>query len=99
MIQKMLGSLSEVLRGSNKPTKIITEQKNNFWKDCEERYFSIKLLKYTFELNIQSVKTSNTEECKHLSVHILFYCQIICVFKPIWDSVFSCVSTLQWTAL
>ena len=33
MTQKVLGSISEVSRDSTKPTNMIAEQKNNFWKD------------------------------------------------------------------
>ena len=43
MIQKVLGSLSEVSRDSTKvsrdltkPTKMIAEQENNFWKNCKK---------------------------------------------------------------
>ena len=32
-----------------KPTKRIAVRENKFWKDCEKRYFSTKLLKNTFE--------------------------------------------------
>ena len=46
---KMLGSLSEVSRDSTKPMKLIAEQENHFWKDCDKRYSSIKLLKDVFE--------------------------------------------------
>ena len=35
MIRKVLGSLQEVSRDSTKPTKMITEQENKFWKDCK----------------------------------------------------------------
>ena len=35
MTQKVPGSLSEVSRDSTKPTEMIAEQDNNFWKDCE----------------------------------------------------------------
>ena len=41
--------LSEVSRDSTKPTKMIAEQENNYWKDCGRRYSSIKLLKDTFD--------------------------------------------------
>ena len=48
--QNVLGSLPRVSRDSAKPTKMIAEQENNFWKDCEKRYSSIKVLKdKTFE--------------------------------------------------
>ena len=36
-------------RDSVKPTKRIAVRENKFWKDCEKRYFSTKLLKNTFE--------------------------------------------------
>ena len=49
MTRKVLGSHSEVSRDSTKPTKMIAEQENNVWRDCEKLYFSIKLLKDTFE--------------------------------------------------
>ena len=49
MTRKVLDSLSDVLRDSTKSTQKIAEQKNNFWKDCEKRYSSVKLLKGTFE--------------------------------------------------
>ena len=49
MTQKVLSSLSEVSRDSTMPTKIIAGQENNFRKDCEKRYSSIKLLKGTSE--------------------------------------------------
>ena len=49
MTREMLGLLSEVTLDSIKPTKVIAEQENNFWKDCEKSYPSIKLLKDTFE--------------------------------------------------
>ena len=45
MTRKVLSSLSEVLCDSTKPTKIIGQQKNYFWKDYEKHYSSIKLLK------------------------------------------------------
>ena len=32
MTWKVVGSLSEVSRDSTKPTKMIAEQENNFWK-------------------------------------------------------------------
>ena len=35
MTRKVLGSLSEVLCDPTKPTKMIAEQGNNFWKHCE----------------------------------------------------------------
>ena len=47
MTRKVLGSLSEVSHDSAKPMKMIAKQENNFWKDCEKRYSSIKLLKNT----------------------------------------------------
>ena len=60
MTRKVLGSLSEVLRYSPKPTKMITEQENNFWKDCEKRYSPIKLLKDTFErIKLNKIEHSN----------------------------------------
>ena len=34
-------------RDSTKPMKMIAEQGNNVWKDCEKCYFSTKLLKDT----------------------------------------------------
>ena len=34
---KVLGSLLEVSRDSAKPTKLIAEQENNFWKNCGKR--------------------------------------------------------------
>ena len=49
MTRKMLGSLLELSRESTKPMKMIAEQENNFWKDCEKRYSFIKLLKDTFK--------------------------------------------------
>ena len=49
MTRKMLGSISEVLRGTTKVRKVIAEQENNFWKDCESRHSSISVLKDTFE--------------------------------------------------
>ena len=49
--------------------------------------------------NIQSIKTLNAKEQQKLSVRILFWCQIIYVFKSIRASVFSCLVTLLWTAL
>ena len=49
MTGKLSGSLSVVSRDSNKPTKMIAEQENNFCKDCEKRYSSIKLLNDTSE--------------------------------------------------
>ena len=36
-------------RDSVKPTKKIAVSGNKFWKDCEKRYFSTKLLKNTFD--------------------------------------------------
>ena len=36
-------------RDSVKPTKRIAVRENKFWKDCEKRYFSTKLLKNTFD--------------------------------------------------
>ena len=33
MTRKVLGSLSEVSRDATKPTKMIAELENNFWKD------------------------------------------------------------------
>ena len=45
----MLGLLSEVLRDSAKPTKMIAEQESSVWKDCDKRHFSTKLLKNTFD--------------------------------------------------
>ena len=33
MSQKVLDSLSEASRDSAKPTKMIAEKENNFWKD------------------------------------------------------------------
>ena len=36
-------------RDSVKPTKRIAVRENKFWKDCEKRYFSRKLLKNTFD--------------------------------------------------
>ena len=48
MTRKLLGLLSEFSRDSTKPMKIIAKQENKFWKDCEKRYSSIKLLD-TFE--------------------------------------------------
>ena len=47
--RKVLGKLAEVSRDSTKPTKMIAEQENNFWKDCEKRYSSVKSLMDTFE--------------------------------------------------
>ena len=32
-------------RDSVKPTKRIAVRENKFWKDCEKRYFSTKLLR------------------------------------------------------
>ena len=59
MTRKVLGSLSEVSRDRTKPTKTIAEQENNFWKDCEKRHFSIKLLKDTFErVNLNEIEHS-----------------------------------------
>ena len=50
MTRKVLGSFSEVsLDSSTKPPKMITEQENNFWKDCEKHYSSIKFLNDTSE--------------------------------------------------
>ena len=83
MTRKVVGSLWEVSRDSTKQMKMIAEQQNNFWKDFDKRYSSIKLVIDTFDwmnltewiwmkLNIQSVKTSNTNEYQNLSVHILF---------------------------
>ena len=46
---KVLGSRSQVSCHSTKSTQMIAEQENNFWKDCEKHYSSIKLLKDTFE--------------------------------------------------
>ena len=36
MTRKVLGSLSEGSCDSKKPTKMIVDQENNFWKDCEK---------------------------------------------------------------
>ena len=36
-------------RDSVKPTKRIAVRENKFWKNCEKRYFSTKLLKNTFD--------------------------------------------------
>ena len=51
MTRKVLGSLSEVLRGSTKPTKMIAEEEDNFWKDLGTLFLHnlIKSLKDTFE--------------------------------------------------
>ena len=51
MTRKVLGSLSEVSRDTNKPIlmRMLAEQENNCWKDCEKRFSSIKLLEDTFE--------------------------------------------------
>ena len=47
---------------------MIVEQENSFWKDCEKRYSSIKLLKDAFEwmkLNeIEHSKDQNIERQK-----------------------------------
>ena len=43
MTRKVAGSLSEVSRDPTKPVKMIAEQENSFWIDCEERYSSIQL--------------------------------------------------------
>ena len=60
MTQKVLGSLSEVSRGSTKPTNMIAEQEHNFCKNCEKYYSSIKLLKDTFDLmNLNEIEHSN----------------------------------------
>ena len=48
MARKVLGSLSEASFDSTRPTKMIAEQENDFWKDCE-KHSPIKLLKDTFE--------------------------------------------------
>ena len=50
MTRKVLGSRSEYSREGTKPMKMIEEQETNFWKDCQKRYSSIKMLKDTFEL-------------------------------------------------
>ena len=44
MTQKVLSSLSEDSCDSAKPTKMIAQQENYFWKD-HEKHFSITLLK------------------------------------------------------
>ena len=49
LTRKVLCSLSGVSRDSTKQTKMIAQQENNFWKDCEKCYPSIKLLKDTFK--------------------------------------------------
>ena len=49
MTQKVLGLFWGVSRYSTKPPKMIAEQENNFSKNCEKHYSSIKLLKDTFE--------------------------------------------------
>ena len=36
-------------RDSVKPTKRIAVTENKFWKDCEKRYFSTKILMNTFD--------------------------------------------------
>ena len=36
-------------RDSVKPTKRIAVRENKFWKNCEKRYLSTKLLKNTFD--------------------------------------------------
>ena len=49
MTLKVLGSLSKFSDGSIKPMKMISEQENNFWKDFEKGYSSMKLLKDIFD--------------------------------------------------
>ena len=49
MTRKGLGSLSEIPRNPTKPTKMVVEQENNFWKECERGYPSIKLMRDIFE--------------------------------------------------
>ena len=59
MTGKVQGSLSEGLRDSTKPIRMIAEQQNNFWKNCEKGYSSIKLLKDTFKLmNLNEIEYS-----------------------------------------
>ena len=48
MTQKVLGLLPEVSRDPTKPARMIAEQENDFWKDCEKCYSSIQLLKDIF---------------------------------------------------
>ena len=55
MTRKVLGSLLEISRDSTKTTKMIAEQEDNFWKDCEKR----KVIKDTFELkNLNEIEHS-----------------------------------------
>ena len=41
MTGEVLGSLSEILHDSAKPTRLIAEKENNSSMDCEKRYMSI----------------------------------------------------------
>ena len=44
---------------SVKPTKRIAVRENKFWKDCEKRYFSTKLLRNTFDwMNLNEIEHS-----------------------------------------
>ena len=43
------GETAEVSRESTKQTKMIAEQETNFWKACDKRHYSTKLLNNTFE--------------------------------------------------
>ena len=43
------GKTAEDLRESTKQTKMTAEQESNFWKACDKRHYSTKLLKNASE--------------------------------------------------
>ena len=66
MTPKVLSSLSKVSSDSSTPSKMIAEQENNFWKECEKRYSSIKLLKDTFAwMNLNEIEDSKFKASEH----------------------------------